>query len=479
MAYDLSKADALWKKLLLQQFHDILPGSSSAKVYVEAEKAFHEILDGIKEMNDCAMYKLVDQEQNKAVTVLNSLSFPRTTLVELPGEFASGAQTVEGDQVPVQKDGDKVKALVTVPSCGAVSLIAAKVQVQDQPAVTVKESSDGFVMENSHLIALVNKKGEMTSFVLKESQREFVAEPMNRFRLYKDVPRLFDAWDIDSNYVDQEIEALHSIRVEVVTDGLEGVLKVTGKISESDVTQYIRLSAESRRIEFETEIDWKELHRLLKTSFPVNVYSENAINEIQFGYVERPTHRSKLYDKDRFEVCNHRYSALCDGSHGAAVLNNCKYGISMNGNALELTLLRASASPEMRADNRIHHFTYAFTAWEGNFMDSDVVKQGYELNVQPLITCGATETFSALSIDKGNVILDTMKPAEDGSGDIILRLYESKKAAVEAKISCGLRAESIHLCDMLENVLEEIPVENETFSLLFRAFEIKTVRIKK
>ena len=98
-------------------------------------------------------------------------------------------------------------------------------------------------------------------------------------------------------------------------------------------------------------------------AFPVNVYAENAINEMQFGYVERPAHRSRLYDKDRFEVCNHRYSAFCDGAHGAAVLNDSKYGISMNDNRLELTLLRAAASPVMRADNGVHHFTYAFTAW--------------------------------------------------------------------------------------------------------------------
>ena len=264
-------------------------------------------------------------------------------------------------------------------------------------------------------------------------------------------------------------------------DGLEGVLKVTGEISNSTFTQYIRLAADSRRIEFETEIDWKEMHRLLKTGFPVNVYAENGINEMQFGFVEHPTHRSRAYDKDRFEVCNHRYSALADGAHGAAVLNDCKYGISMNGNALELTLLRAGTCPEMCADNRVHHFTYAFTAWEGSFAESDVARQGYELNVKPVVAGGAVPTFSALTIDKENVILDTMKPAEDGSGDIILRLYESKKAAVLATVTLSdlLQGEKVYLCDMLENCKEEISVENGEISLNFRAFEIKTVRIKK
>ena len=476
MTYNLSKADALWKELLLHQFHDILPGSSIAKVYVEAENAFHEILDGADELQKDALNALTDQKEDQAVTVFNSLSFPRKMLVELPDAFANGAKTVDGTAVPVQKIGDVVKASVEVPSCGAVSLVPAEGQVEEK-AVTVASCDGGFTMENSQIKAVVNEKGEVISFVLKESGREFAADAMNRFHLYKDVPRLFDAWDIDSNYIDQEIEAAKNVTVSMEADGLEGVLKVTGEISNSTFTQYIRLAADSRRI----EIDWKEMHRLLKTGFPVNVYAENGINEMQFGFVERPTHRSKAYDRDRFEVCNHRYSALADGAHGAAVLNDSKYGISMNGNALELTLLRAATCPEMCADNRVHHFTYAFTAWEGNFAESDVVRQGYELNVKPVVAGGAAPTFSALTIDKGNVILDTMKPAEDGSGDIILRLYESKKAAVTAEVTLSdlLQGEKVYLCDMLENCKEEIPVENGVLPLDFHAFEIKTIRIKK
>jgi len=498
MEYELSRADALWKELLLHQFHDILPGSSIARVYVEAAKAHEVIQQGAEELKEKALRVLADQTQETAVTVWNSLSFERSDLVELPGRFADGAKTLEGRPVPVQTVGGAVKALVTVPACGAVSLVPAaseavreecgtnaggctiaSCEANEASAVSVRESADGFVMENSQVIAKVNKKGEVVSFVLKKSGREFAAEPMNHFRLYKDVARMFDAWDIDSNYIEQEVPALEQVTVEKVAEGLEGVLKVSGAISESGITQYIRLAADSRRVEFETELDWKELHRLLKVCFPVNVYAENGINEMQFGYVERPAHRSKLYDKDRFEVCNHRYSALCDGSHGAAVLNDCKYGISMNGNALELTLLRAPSCPEMRADNCVHRFTYAFTAWEGSFADSDVVRQGYELNVKPQVTQGAVNAFSAVNIEKENVILDTMKPAEDGSNDIVLRLYESKKAASETELICNLDVRKAYLCDMLENVIEELPMENGKLSLSFKAFEIKTVRLVK
>lgn len=492
MDYELQKADALWKELLLHQFHDILPGSSIGRVYEEARKAHQAILEGAKKLLDDALHTLVKQnpgeisETENAVTVWNSLSFPRKALVELPDRFAKGARTLEGESIPVQNVDGKVKALITIPSCGAVSLIPAdnekdafeRTPKGSEKAVTVKRSGEGYVLENSQVIAVVNPRGEIASFVLKESGREFAATPMNRLHLYKDVPRKFDAWDIDSNYVEQEVEALREVSVEVVADGLEGILKVSGKISQSDFVQYIRLGADSRRIEFETRIDWKELHRLLKTAFPVNVYAENGINEMQFGYVERPAHRSRAYDKDRFEVCNHRYSALCDGSHGAAVLNDCKYGISMNGNALELTLLRAAASPEMRADNQVHSFTYGFTAWEGGFADCDVVKQGYELNVKPLVTEGMVEGFSAVELDRENIILDTMKPAEDGSGDVILRLYEAKKAAVQVQLQCNMRFDKAYLCDMLENKKEELAVDDGKMMLSFRAFEIKTIRLQ-
>ncbi len=477
MTYELETADALWKELLLHQFHDILPGSSIAKVYVEANERHGKLQESAKELMQKA-FTVLAKEKDDAVTVWNSLSFDRTALVELPDSFADGARTAEGEAVAVQRMDGTVKAQVRIPACGAVSLVPAS-EKADLTAVKACREADGFVLENSKVTARINDRGEVVSFVRKDSGREFAAEPMNRFRLYKDVPRLFDAWDIDSNYIEQEVQALDQVHVEVVGEGLEGVLKVTGTISESTFTQYIRLAADSARIEFETEVDWKELHRLLKACFPVNVYAENGINEMQFGFVERPAHRSKLYDKDRFEVCNHRYSALCDGSHGAAVLNDCKYGISMNGNALELTLLRASSCPEMRADNAVHHFTYAFTAWEGTFTDCDVVRQGYELNVKPQVTKGIVDAFSAVTVDKENVLLDTMKPAEDGSGDVVLRLYEAKKAQTAAEICTRLGAKKAYLCDMLENVKEEIPMEDGVIRLPFNAFEIKTVRLVK
>lgn len=509
--YPIEQADGLWKTLLLHQFHDILPGSSIARVYAEANAAHEKLQAEAAGITADAAAALM--EKKEGVTVFNSLSFDRKALITLPEEYADGAAKADGTAVPVQKTAEGVKALVSLPSCGAVSLYpeagelpaaetdAAKAAAKAERAC-IRKTEDGFVMENGLVSARINGRGEVVSFRLKKENgtadglsREYAAGPMNRLRLFKDVPRKFDAWDIDSNYVCQEIQGAYDVELEPVEEGLEAVLKATGKISQSSYTQYIRLAADSRRLEFETTVDWKELHRLLKAAFPVNVYAENGINEIQFGYVERPAHRSRPYDQERFEVCNHHYSAFRDENGGAAVLNNCKYGVSMNGNSLELTLLRASASPEMRADNKVHHFTYAFTAWEGSFMDSDVVRQGYELNVKPYVAAGSGQDFSLLSIDRANIILDTMKPAEDGSGDIILRLYESKKAETSAGVQLspellgaggalsrgedGASGCQAYACDMLENVTEELPVTDGALALSFHPFEIKTVRISR
>lgn len=474
-AFPAKRNEELWKEVLLHQFHDILPGSGIACIYKEAERRVGAVITEAESLSGEAMKTLVSE--GEGVTVFNSLSFPRREVVTLPERFAQGAKTADGRLIPVDKcPKGNVRALVDMPPMGAVTLLPAD-EKPEFTGVSLTETSDGFVMENAKVRAVVAKNGEVTSFILKESGREFAAEPMNRFHAYKDVPRIFDAWDIDSNYVYQEIADPACLQAEAVNDGVRAVVTVKGTILGSTISQTIRLTADSTQLTFATEVDWKELHRLLKVSFPVDVYATEGINEMQFGYVKRPTHRSRQYDKDRFEVCNHRYSALCDESHGAAVLNDCKYGISMNGNALELTLLRAAASPEMRADNRVHTFTYAFTAWEGSFAESDVVRQGLALNVPARVVEGCAEDFSAFSVSRENVIIDTVKPAEDGSGDLVLRLYEAKQAACEAVIEVNVPAKKAYLCDMLENIQEEVEITEGKVKLPFRGFEIKTLRL--
>ena len=474
--YPLARMDAAWKKLLLNQFHDILPGSSIGKVYELAREDHRWIQSEANDVRDAALKALT---KGDGVTVFNSLSFARMGVVELPEAFAAGAMTVDGQEITTQKTNDGVLALVTVPPCGAISLVPAEVKVMPETA-SATLTDEGAVLENAVVRAVLNARGEVLSFVDKESGREFADGAMNRLLMYKDVPRLFDAWDIDSNYILQPVAIEEPVKLTVKeAKGLRAVLHLERKLLNSTFEQDIVLEAGSRRMDFVTHVDWHELHRLLKVTFPVAVQATEAINEIQFGYMNHPTHRSRLYDSDRFEVCNQRYSALCDASHGAAVLNDCKYGISLNGNEMQLTLLRAAATPEMRADNGEHTFTYAFTAWEGSFLDSPVVEEAYDLNVPMQVAAGNCPAFSAFVLDEPNVFIDTVKPAEDGSGDVILRLYEAKRADTSCVLGINIPAAKVWECDMLENRCEELPMEEGCVKMHFHTFEVKTLRIAR
>lgn len=303
------------------------------------------------------------------------------------------------------------------------------------------------------------------------------AGPMNALRMYKDVPRLFDAWDIDSNYRECGFETpvVESMAVDCA-QGLTASLTWTGRVGASAIRQTISVQVGSPVVTFDTTVDWHELHRLLKVAFPVDVRAENALHEMQFGYVERPTHRSRGYDQQRFEVCNHRYTALHDNSHGCAVLNDCKYGVGVEENSIELTLLRAAASPEMASDQGQQHFRYGFTAWEGAFDRSPVVRQGLAFNLPVTVAPGLCGRFSAFSTDAPNVILDTLKPADDGSGDLILRLYESRKEDVAFRLRSDLPVKALQPCDMLENPTgEALPLDAP---LHVRPFQVLTLRVK-
>ena len=209
----------------------------------------------------------------------------------------------------------------------------------------------------------------------------------------------------------------------------------------------------------------------------MDVRAENAYHEIQFGYVERPTHRSRGYDQQRFEVCNHRYTALADNAHGCAVVNDCKYGVGVEQNSIELTLLRAAASPEMGTDQGEQTFRYGFTAWNTSFAEAPIVQQAAAFNDAPFVELGgALHAFSAFTTDAKNVILDTVKPADDSSGDIILRIYESKKADTFYHIQSGLPVQALVPCDLMENPIGEAAAADA--QLHVKPFEVQTYRVK-
>jgi alpha-mannosidase len=438
--------------VLLNQFHDIIPGSSIARVYEEANAAYAQAIEAAQSVAGAAAASFTGAGAGQ--TVFNSLSWPRSVLVDVPGGQAE----------------------VTVPACGWASVPAAA-----QRSGAAQATSN--TLENEFLRAQFDLCGQVVSLVDKQTGRELAAGPLNSFRLYKDVPGWFDAWDIDSQ-AEQQPVALDgdAVTLEVESSGpLVARLRLTRKLHDSTLSQTISLRSGSRRIEFATTVDWRETHKLLKVAFPVAIHANEAIHEIQFGHIRRPTHASRRIDADRFEVCNQKWTALAEEGRGVAILNDCKYGISVHGNSMNLTLLRSAITPDLAVtDQGQQTFTYALYAWNGSFGTSNIVREGYELNCAPLVIQGQAGAAqgSLFDVDAPNVVIETIKPAEDGSADVIVRLYEAMRTATRCTLGTRLPVRAAAQTDMAEEGQSELAYADGRVELEFRPFEIKTVRLK-
>ena len=469
--YSAQELQLAWKRLLVNQFHDILPGSAIERAHQVAEADFQEVIQTASRATAAVLGALAKPHE-ASVTVFNSLCRERTALVELPEGFEGAAQE-EGETLPVQTIAGRSLAEVRVPACGWTTLHKAE---PSRTSRLLKASPT--LLENEFLRVEFNASGEIVSIVDKETATEFADGPCNSFQMFKDVPSQNDAWDIDSFYAMTPVPLGGEATVEVVAEGpLVAAVRISRKLLHSDLTQEVRLRRGSRTVEFETTIDWREDHKLLKVAFPTNIHTSEVINEIQFGHIRRPNHKSRPFDADRFEVCNHKWSAVAEEDRGFALLNDCKYGMSCLGGTMSLTLLKSPLAPDMHCDRGRQDFTYAFHVWSGSLADSRVVQEAYELNCPVLSVPGAGGEASVMSVDAPNVIIETIKLAEDGSGDLIVRLYEAKRMATRCTLTTVLPAVSARQVNMLEEVEHDLELADGRVSLELRPFEIKTVRL--
>ncbi len=482
-----------WQPVLTNQFHDVLPGTSIARVYEEAEAAFESAISVAGGTRAAAQQALVDQ-QCDGVTAFNSLAWERTALVPLPEGF-DGAVDAEGRSLPAQRIGGVAHAEVELPSCGWTT-------VRPAGAATPRDgaSAGELLLENELLRVEFDDRGRIASIFdketarewaagkaglsllekFRETAREWAAGACNDLRMYRDVPANWDAWDLDSTYRLTPVELEDPVEFEVVAEGpLVATLRIRRTLNRSPLVQEVSLRRGSRRVTFETTVDWQERHKLLKVNFPVTIHADEALHEIQFGHLRRPTHRSRPYDADRYEVCNHKWTALTEEGRGFAVLNDCKYGVNVDGNTIALTLLRSPMAPDMNADRGRQEFAYALYAWNGSLFDSRLVREAYELNCPVTTVAGAaSEDCSLFSVDAHNVVVETVKPAEDGSGDIVVRLYESMRTATTCSLTTSLPVAAAQETDMLERQRADLGIADGKIELDFRPFEIKTVRLQ-
>jgi alpha-mannosidase len=485
-----------WQTVLLNQFHDVLPGSSIARVYEEADRSYQRVQESATKSIEESIAKFLTP--GSEITVFNSLAWPRSATITLPDGIVE-AYSSTGEMLASQTLEGKVIVETKVPACGWTTLTTkplpgtgslASRGVKTIPlggeryaTARVDEGTGGRQirpqMENEFLRIEFNDTGEIISVYDKTNSRELTSGICNVFKMYKDVPTWFDAWDIDSMYKDTPLELPREAKIEVYSSGpLVAGIRVTRMLHQSNMTQEITLRRGSRRIDFSTTINWQERHKLLKVAFPVNIHASDAIHEIQFGHIHRPNHASRPHDADQFEVTNHKWTALVEENRGAAVLNESKYGVSVDGNTISLTLLKSAMAPDMYADLGIQKFTYSLYTWNGSLADSPVVQEAYDLNIPVLTFQGKGGEVSLFSISAANIVLETIKLAEDGSGDMIIRLYEAKRMATRCYLTTTMPVEGASLANMLEEGEADLMIENGHLGLDFRAFEIKTIRLK-
>ncbi len=464
--------DEAWKTVLLNQFHDILPGSSIHRVYEQAEAQLADVVSKSRAMTADAQTELMSGD--KGLTVFNSLSWERKAIISLP-EGWMGLSAGDGQSAPVQQVDGVTYAEVVAPSCGWAGFQAGPPEIQENSIKVTNKS-----MENDLLRIEFNEFGEITSIFDKINQKELAIGLCNRMRLYQDIPSAFDAWDLDSMYKRSPVETPDKAEISVIAEGpLFGQLKIARKLHDSEMTQTVTLTRNSRRVDFHTMIDWQERHKLLKVDFPVDFHVQDALHEIQFGHISRPTHRSRQIDQDRFEVCNQKWTALVEPERGFAILNDSKYGVDVLEKGINLTLLKSALAPDMTADRGRQEFTYAFYYWDTPFIESGVVQQGYELNVPVMPKEGYSEERSLFQVEDSNIILETVKPAEEpGTGDVVLRLYELMGNFTRTTLSTSLPFKYAYRTNMLEKPLEALAFDGQSLDLEFHPFEIKTFRLR-
>jgi alpha-mannosidase len=425
-----AELERLWKLLLLQQFHDILPGSSIGPVYEEARRDFGELERGIAAL------------VREGPTPVNTTGFARRDVV----------------------DGVMLEA----PPYGPARA------VEPDDAVRL----DGLCLENAHLRVQLTADGSVASVVHKATGREALARPGNRLELYDDDPVEFDAWDIDPYTLDTRRDAAPAERWEVVTaTPLRAEIAFERALGErSRLRQIVRLDAGSPRLAFYTTVDWHESHTLLKVCFPLAVRATSASYETAFGYAERPTHQSTASDRARYEVPGHRFADLSEHGFGAALLTDCKYGYSCLGGELRISLLRSPKSPDPAADMGRHEFAYALLPHAGGWREGEVVREAALFNA-PLRWTDVSLEGSFAAVEAGELVLDTIKHAED-SDAIVLRLYEPHGGRGTARLRLAAPFRSACRATLLEEDGAALPVgADRTIVVEYRPRELVTVKV--
>jgi alpha-mannosidase len=493
-AYPHSELQRAWKLVCLNQFHDILPGSSIGAVYTESLQQYAEVRQIGERVRDEAL-AAVASKVGGDLLVLNPTSFALRELAFWPGDGRQelGLQQHDGSAVAVQRvEGGWLLDAGELPPCSVTGLSFTTSTAQAACTETNHSSAGALaaqpgLVENDLLRVELSADGDIVRIYDKAQQREVLPAGgiANQLQAFEDRPINPDAWDIEVFYDDKQWLAEPAESIRVVEHGpLRATLEIRRRILDSEYVQRISLQRHSARLDFDTEIEWQERHTLLKVVFPVNVLSPRATYEIQWGNVERPTHRNTSWDWARFEVAAQKWVDLSEGGYGVSVLNDCKYGHDVHGNVVRISLLRGTTNPDPDADQGEHRFAYSLLPHSGRW-DERTISQAYALNDAPIVWraeragIAMALTGGAISLartDTPNVVIETIKQAEDGRG-LIVRLYESQRRRGRFTLSTQFPLAEVWRTNLLEQNEARLGADGHTVSLSIKPYEIITLRL--
>lgn len=479
VAYPDAELDGLWHGILINQFHDILPGSSIHEVYEVTKKEYEEMEAQISVLTDERVRALI--REGEGVTVLNTTGFERDDVVELGDCDAEALLDENGSVYPVQQTRKGAVAFVKdLPSKGYKTFGKVSAGEEKRPFCL---SPDSHALETPFYQVVFDENGCIGQIYDKENDRNVLkpGEAGNLMRVYEDKPIYYDNWDVDIYYTEKFWDVTDLRGFSWVEMGpVRATLRLERQFSHSTITQEIHFYADLRRIDFETTVDWKEHQSLLKVHFPVDVHTDEATFEIQYGNVTRKTHRNTSWDKARFESCGQKWMDVSEGHYGVSLLNDCKYGHSVKDSCIGLTLIKSGTEPNPTTDQEMHFFTYSLYPHAETWKAAGTVPQAFFLNQPALVSKGGKpgESFSLASLNVPNVVLETVKKAEDGDG-VILRMYECENARTPVTLTFNRPFASAESCNCLEEPDgEPVKVDGNKVSFLVKPFEIKTIRIR-
>lgn len=483
---DIAKA---WELICLNQFHDILPGSSIGPVYADSDKDYQIICQLGEKVREEAIRALAKAlPANTAVFAANTIPFGGRRIGFLEGTLNDDTQLVDAKANALTTQIVEGGALVEIRDLEPYSVVSlsevAGKSLETGGVLSATQANDRIVLENALLRVEINASGDVTRIYDKQADHEVLPPDTsaNALLAFEDRPMNFDAWDIDIFYEDrtEKVEGVESIQI-VERGPLRAAVQIKRKYRSSAIHQNIYLYGDSRRIDFDTRIDWHEQHTLLKVAFPVNVLSPVATFDVQWGNVQRPTHRNTSWDWARFETCAHKWADLSEGNYGVAVLNDCKYGYDILDNVIRLTLLKSATNPDRNADQGEHVMIYSLLPHQGDWRE-EVIPAAYDLN-DPLIlrrvgggASNAKLADSLVATSAPNVVIETIKLAEDGNG-LIVRMYEDHRNRGRVSVKAGFALAEAYHCNLLEENEQSLAIRNNLVELDVRPYQIVTLRL--